>query len=197
MNHRKGWHALIGRESERLINVAITRTKGKFIHVSNTSFIRRHVYQGKILSQLVEHQEKQKQTVRTREIGSWIQNQHPRLHWIHALKLGPVFRDIELAHSSIVISLPGKAKLPDQWKEQLKNRKKAKLIVISEKQWEDLQPDRRVEINMSFPFVMVDYRLLWLGFPLEGTTGVQPPYIAARLHSERICEYLISQLKIE
>jgi hypothetical protein len=188
---------LTGRESERLINVAITRTKGKFIHVSNTSFIRRHVYQGKILRQLVEHQEKQKQTVRTKEIGSWIHNQHPRLYWIHALKLGPVFRDIELAHSAIVISLPEQTMLPEQWKEQLKSRKKAKLIVISEKQWEDLQPDRRVEINLSFPFIMVDYRLLWLGFPLEGTIGVQPPYIAARLHSERICEYLISQLKME
>src|SRR5581483_3452701 len=46
---------LTGKDSERLINVAITRTKGKFLHVSNRNFIEKHVYQGKTLRQLVRH----------------------------------------------------------------------------------------------------------------------------------------------
>lgn len=189
---------LTGRESERLINVAITRTKGKFINVSNTFFIRRHVYQGKTLRQLIDHQEKLAQTVKKANIGSWIQHQHPGLKWIHARKLGPVFRDIELACSEIVISLPQQSILSGQWQERLNKRSnKIKLIVISVKSWELLQPDARVKVNLSFPFVMIDQRLLWLGFPLEGTVGIQPPYIAARLNSRRVCGYLMSQFMEE
>ena len=34
---------LTGQNSERLINVAMTRTKGKFIHVSNVDYIKKKV----------------------------------------------------------------------------------------------------------------------------------------------------------
>jgi hypothetical protein len=189
---------LTGGESERLINVAITRTKGKFIHVSNTMYIHRHVYRGKILRQFVEHQENKLQNVSNNEIGSWIQNQYSRLHWIHAKKLGPVFKDIDRARSSLVISLPSHTKRTDIWIEKLKKMEsRIKFTIISSDDWEELQPDLRIEMNLSFPFVMIDQRLLWLGFPLEGMTAIQPPYIAARLDSERICEYLLSQIKEE
>jgi len=189
---------LTGGESERLINVAITRTRGKFIHVSNSSFIRRHVFRGKILRQFIEHQENKLQNVTKNEIGSWIQNQYSRLHWIHAKKLGLVFQDIDRARSSLVISLPSHTKLTDIWiKKLIKKENRIKFTIISSEAWEKLQPDLRIEMNLSFPFVMIDQRLLWLGFPLEGTTAVQPPYIAARLDSERICEYLLGQIKEE
>jgi hypothetical protein len=189
---------LTGGESERLINVAITRTRGKFIHVSNSSFIRRHVFRGKILRQFIEHQENKLQNVTKSEIGSWIQNQYSRLQWIHAKKLGLVFQDIDRARSSLVISLPSHTKLTDIWiKKLIKKENRIKFTIISSEDWEKLQPDLRIEMNLSFPFVMIDQRLLWLGFPLEGTTAVQPPYIAARLDSERICEYLLSQIKEE
>ena len=52
---------LTGKNSERLINVAITRTKGKFLHVSDQNFIQHHVYRGKTLRQLVDHQIAHKQ----------------------------------------------------------------------------------------------------------------------------------------
>jgi hypothetical protein len=187
---------LTGGESERLLNVAITRTKGKFIHVSNTNFIRRHVYSGKILRQFVEHQEKRLQNVTKQQIGSWIQNQNSKLQWVHAKKLDRVFQDIDRARSSIIISLPSHTVLTDQWIKKLISKKgRIKFTIISNERWELLQPDLRIETNVSFPFVMIDQRLLWLGFPLEGIKAVHPPYIAARLHSERICEYILNQFR--
>ncbi|ETI68885.1 AAA domain-containing protein [Neobacillus vireti] len=189
---------LTGKDSERLINVAITRTKGKFIHVSNQSYIRKHVYHDKTLRQLVEHQEKHRQTVRTREIGTWIKHQHPRLQWLHALKLEKVFRDIAGARSSIVISLPSQTALPPQWKEKLTNRDKlVKLTVISGEEWFELQPDYRLDENLSFPFIIIDRRLLWLGLPVEGAKGIQPPFIAARLDSEKASEHFLGQFLIK
>ncbi len=60
-----------GKDSKRLINVAITRTKGKFIHVGDRNFIEKHIYKGKTLRQLVDHQIYNNQTITTKEIGSW------------------------------------------------------------------------------------------------------------------------------
>ncbi|CAH2713719.1 RecBCD enzyme subunit RecD [Neobacillus rhizosphaerae] len=185
---------LTGNDSERLINVAISRTKGKFINVSNQAFIRRHVYKGKTLRQLVEHQERHQQAVDTEEIGKWIRNQHPRLHWMHGLKLEKVFQDIAGAKSSIVVSLPVQTVLSEQWKEKLINRKKEiKLTVISLEEWLELQPDDWLDKSLSFPFIMIDQQLFWLGLPLEGAKRVRPPFIAARLDSSKVSENLLDQ----
>ncbi|PLS08564.1 AAA domain-containing protein [Neobacillus cucumis] len=187
-----------GKDSERLINVAITRTKGKFIHVSNQAFIRRHVYQGKTLRQLVEHQVKQQQIVETKEIGTWIKHHHPKLQWMHARRLEKVFQDINYAGISLVISLPAQTSLNGEWKERLKNRRgTVNLTVISEDEWLELQPNHRVQVSLSFPFIMIDQQILWLGLPLEGSKDIRPPYVAARLDSEKVCEYLYSQFIIK
>ncbi|AZU60624.1 DEAD/DEAH box helicase [Neobacillus mesonae] len=176
---------LTGKDSERLINVAITRTKGKFLHVSNRNFIQRHVFQGKTLRQLVDYQVRKDHRITTKQIGSWILNQHPKLRWMHALKLDAVFRDISAAKSSIFISVPEGLVLSEEWKEQLKIRgTHVKLTVL---------PGEANE-GFPFPFVMIDEKVLWLGLPHEGARGVQPPYVAARLNSGKVCEYLLRQL---
>ncbi|MEH7180419.1 DEAD/DEAH box helicase [Neobacillus vireti] len=185
---------LTGKDSERLINVAITRTKGKFIHVCNHAFIRRHVYNRKTLRMLVEHQEKQQQSVRTKDIGTWIKNQLPRLMWIHALKKEQVIKDLNHARSSIVMSLPVHIQLPEDLKYSLAGRNlSVELTVISEKAWPELKPNIWQETGWNCPFIMIDQQILWLGQPLERGKGIQPPYIAVRLDSEKICEYLNEQ----
>ncbi|WP_160722868.1 AAA domain-containing protein [Bacillus sp. USDA818B3_A] len=185
---------LIGKDSERLINVAITRTKGKFIHVSNQAFIKRHVFHGKTLRQLVEHQVTNRQMVETKDVGTWIQHQHPKLQWMHARRLEKVFQDIETSRESLVISLPPQTSLPAEWHENLKSRgASVKLTILSEDEWQVLQPNRRIADSLSFPFIMIDQQVLWLGLPLEGSKEIRPPYVAARLVSEKVCEYLLSQ----
>ncbi|MGG3467002.1 AAA domain-containing protein [Neobacillus pocheonensis] len=187
---------LIGADSERLINVAITRTKGKFLHVSNNAFIRKHVYKGKTLRQLVEHQERQHQTVRTNEIGTWIKNQHHSLQWMHARRLEKVFHDIEFAKKSVVISLPVRTILSAEWKSKLKNRKNhVQLIIFSDDDWDELQPNRLFKERVPFPFLVIDKQIFWLGVPIEGGNAVEPPFIAARLESEKVSEYFLSQFR--
>jgi hypothetical protein len=144
---------------------------------------------------LVEHQEKHQQSVRTKDIGTWIRNQHPNLKWIHALKLDKVLRDIENARSSIVISLPVTIVLPESWTNVLVHRNpSATLTVISEKPIPEIQADSWQEAGCSFPFVVIDEHILWLGFQLGRGKGLQPPFIAAKLNSEKVCDYLIGQL---
>ncbi|MED1472321.1 AAA domain-containing protein [Bacillus salipaludis] len=188
---------LTGKDSERLINVAITRTKGKFIHVNNQTFIRQHVYQGKTLRQLVDYQRKQNQTVTQKEIGNWIQHQLPRLQWVHALKLEKIFRDLDRTKSSIVLSLPDHTVLPEHWQKKLMNRNKhVQLTILSSRQWTNLQPNEWISNRPTFPFVILDERILWLGVPFEGAIEVRPPFVAARVDSDKLANYLLDQFQI-
>ncbi|MDN3016308.1 AAA domain-containing protein [Paenibacillus sp. BSR1-1] len=185
---------LTGADSERLINVAITRTKGKFIHISNQAFIKTHVYHSKTLRQLVEHQVRHNQAVRKNEIGTWIKNQHSKLQWMHARKLEKVFQDIDSARLSIMLSLPDGTELSEDWKLKLKNRdKRTSFIIFSEEDWTDLGPTQLIQARIPFPFIMIDKKIFWLGMMIEGIKAIKPPYIAARLESAKISEYLLSQ----
>lgn len=184
---------LTGKDSERLISVAITRTKGKFLQVSDRNFIEKHIYQEKTLRQLVDHQVRNCQTVTTKEIGSWIRNQHVKLRWIHARKVEAVFRDMLSAQSSITISLPEGTVVSEEWDKQLLNcGKRLKLTIISDHKWNKY--GTWMEESFPFPFVLIDEKVLWLGVPLEATRGVQPPYVAARLCSSKVSEYLLKQI---
>lgn len=185
---------LTSKDSERLLNVAISRTKGKFVHVSNRQFLEKRIFQGKTLRKLVEHQVRHNQSVTTKEIGKWIRNQHNKLKWIHALKLEKVFWDIKSAKSSITLSLPEGMVLSEEWIVQLSNRgERVKWTLISEER--SGKPDTWLDGGFPFPFVMMDEKVLWLGLPLEGAKGIRPPYVAARLNSRIVCEYLLKQKK--
>jgi hypothetical protein len=182
-----------GKDSARLINVAITRTKGKFIHVSNTDFIRKHVYQSKALRQLVDHQEKNHQSVTHQHIGKWILHHHPKLKWMHAPKQEPLFEDIRSAKHRIILSLPKSMSLEKDLTNVLKKAGHAiTLSVIS-----DSKPVLKctwIQENLPFPFVIIDDQLLWLGQPFAGANRVQPPYVAARLNSEKTVKHFLTQV---
>ncbi|SFA90877.1 MULTISPECIES: AAA domain-containing protein [unclassified Bacillus (in: firmicutes)] len=189
---------LIGKESERLINVAITRTKGKFIQVSDTEFIKKNVYRNKTLRQLVDHQTALKQNVLPSQIGKWIQNQHARLQWVHSLKLDSVFTDIKNAKKEVIVSFPKNDALQLEWEKKLRERKHGvKLLVISNGKVDSLKADRVFEQTVPFPFIIIDRRLFWLGLPLEGASNVKPPYVSARLDSSAVVEHFLNQLDLD
>jgi hypothetical protein len=109
-----------------------------------------------------------------------------------------VFQDIELARSSVVLALPEHTILSEPWRTALQNRKKdVKLTIISNgKAWTELRPDYLLEESLSAPFIIIDQQLLWLGLPLEAAKGIHPPYIATRLDSEKVAEYVASQFVV-
>ncbi|HYK75215.1 MAG TPA: AAA domain-containing protein [Pseudoneobacillus sp.] len=188
---------LIGQDSERLINVAITRTKGKFVQVSDTSFIHKQVSQTKTLRRLVEHQLNHGQAIFPKDIGSWIKNQHPKLNWIHARRIERVMEDIKHAHRSIILSFPNNGTISSEWLTQLNKRKDGiKLTLVSSADIPKLKIDATVKIPIPFPFVLIDEKILWLGLPFEGADRVRPPFVAARLESEAVGKFLIAQFSI-
>ncbi|WP_338447796.1 AAA domain-containing protein [Niallia oryzisoli] len=186
---------LIGKESERLINVAITRTKGKLIHVSNRSFLQNKVYSSRTLYKYLNHQLEKNQAVYPHEIGTWIKHQHPRLQWMHAKQLAGVIKDIRYAKRSIVLSMPCDHELSEEWMQALTSRSKAvEVTYFSAYAPKGLPVNHFRNVSLPFPFVCVDQQILWLGLPLEGTKLVKPPYVTVRLDSQAVSEYFLSQI---
>ncbi|QED47143.1 AAA domain-containing protein [Cytobacillus dafuensis] len=186
---------LTGKESARLLNVAITRTKGKFIHVCDYSFVQNKVYNNKTWSMLAKHQRLNNKMVLPNEVGKWIKNQHPRLQWMHARKLEIVMGDILSAKSSIILSLPIGETLTKEWISALNRRGNGvSLTLVGTEQPPGLKSDKVIQETFPFPFIIIDRQYLWLGVPIEANRKALPPFVAARLQSKMITEYILSQI---
>ncbi|MBO1512077.1 AAA domain-containing protein [Metabacillus bambusae] len=186
---------LVGKDSERLINVAITRTRGKFIHICDHHFIQSNVYRTKTIRKLVDHQFKHEQQILPHQVGAWIKNQHPKLTWIHAKKLDLMIEDIHQARKSIFIGLPSGNELTKEWETILNNRNdKVLLTSMTSEKIENVKVDKVIMHSVSFPFIIIDQEKLWLGLPVEATVYVRPPYVAARITSKAVVDYFLSQL---
>ncbi|MCA0988328.1 DNA2/NAM7 family helicase [Alkalihalobacillus algicola] len=177
---------ITGQNSERLINVAMTRTKGKFIHVSNVNFVLNNISTTKTLRKLVDHQIKKGEKVSPEEIGSWIKNQHKKLTWSHAIKTDRVFDEMKRA-KKILLSIPSGTELTVEWKELI-DQLKDKVTIITNTN------SSGIESTISFPFVAIDRQTLWVGMPFEGMKGTKPPAVAARLEAPRVVEEFLAQI---
>ena len=189
---------LTGKNNDRLINVAVTRSKGKFIHVCDRSFITKTTSHNKTIRQLVKHQTEQNTVITSEHIGKWIKNQHPNVKWIHARKTEEIFLDIKQAKTSIVFSIPNGVILPKEWIDQLNSlNNNVKVTLMSSTTTEPIKKHKQLETDIPFPFLIIDETILWLGAPVECIQNTRPPYVAVRVLSKEFTEQFISQVIIQ
>ncbi|MED4018653.1 DEAD/DEAH box helicase [Sutcliffiella cohnii] len=176
---------LTGQGSERLLNVAITRTKGKFIHVSDTDFMKKRTSQSKLIRKLLDHQLQRNTHISHDKIGTWIKHHHKNIKWMHAKKTEQVFFDIEHA-KNIIMAIPDIENLPTEWINALNSRaKNTELTILSPARNSLLKHAHYTSYSFPFPFILIDNRYFWLGVPFEVTKNSLPPYVAVRLDSTK------------
>lgn len=186
---------LTGKDSDRLLNVALTRTKGKLIHISDAQFLKERSPRSKMVNRLISYQEDHNQTIRMDQIGRWVEHQHPRLQWSYARNLDTLLNDIKEARRSIIASLPNDVALPEGFVQKLITRNpRAMLTLYSKEHFPYLDPDLHIKDGPAFSFIMMDHKVLWIGIPIEANRRLRPPYVAARLESEAFCNLLIQQM---
>ena len=186
---------LIGKDSERLINVAMTRTRGKFIHLADEHFVKSKIYRGKTIRQLVDHQIARSQEIAPHQIGTWIKHQHSRVTWLHAKKIELVKKDMLHAKKSIMIGIPPGKDLPEEWKRMSDQRQSTVTYsIVAYDSVTGVQYDRLIKRNIPFPFIIIDHKYVWLGMPFELAEQVKPPYVAVRIFSKKLVEFLYDQL---
>ncbi|MBM7619242.1 KaiC/GvpD/RAD55 family RecA-like ATPase [Bacillus tianshenii] len=189
---------LMGKESERLLNVAITRTRGKFVHICDTHFMKSRIGSQKTIRKLILHQESRQYQVFPKDIGIWVKNQHAKVQWMHALKLEKVLYDMAQSKKSVIIGVPSISTLSSQWLEVIKkfNARSTLVIVTGQNLDQPLFTVKRVVEELTFPFVMIDEEILWLGTPYETGRNSRPPYVSVRAESSVLCRYLLNQFNL-
>ncbi|MEW9053059.1 MAG: AAA domain-containing protein [Neobacillus sp.] len=197
---------LTDKNSRRLVNVAVTRARGKFIQVIDTHFgksryskqlaitnLTNHIYNQFNISSRYEHHEFLAETVAN------------RLEWFNSsIPIEPehFHKDIKAAKKSLVLSITDLSKIDKSlWKliQQMSKKVEVKIYTIN-----DVNVPSSIEVipkNLVGAFTIIDDTVLWVGAPMiVGTkydSEPKPPYYAARLHAPETIAILKGNLGIE
>lgn len=204
----------------RLINVAITRARGKLILVANRGFwlkkfdgtsnalylLVRHLLQH---GNLVDHKSGQlKRFISTVNVGKNIS-----LYARPDTCLAPILESIEKAKAKVLVSLPDSKLIPASanpiWEAITKARNRGVLVEIKAKETSMLPQNWKssalLSANAIFPLILIDDHTIWYGYPItscffsDGQNGgyatVQP--IVAKIKGENTIEMIKSLTDIE
>ncbi|WP_141540265.1 AAA domain-containing protein [Bacillus cereus] len=176
-------------KNHRLVNVAVTRARGKFIQLSDCQYMRKNLSRKQALSHLTAHLERHGNVYdRTTSRPLLERKITKRLRWFMQMNLEEtkvLLKDILSAKQKIIISLPSIRQVDKRvW--QALMRTEAQVTIYSD----GPIPLKNVRVqrkNKSLPFVCIDDEIFWVGAPLtsqmifEGSPEF--PYICARLQA--------------
>ncbi|MDM5155389.1 AAA domain-containing protein [Bacillus sp. DX1.1] len=176
-------------KNHRLVNVAVTRARGKFIQLSDCQYMRKNLSRKQALSQLTAHLQRQGNVYdRTTSRPLLERKLTKRLRWFVQMTIEEpkaLLKDILSAKQKIIVSLPSTRQIDKRiW--QALARTTAQVTIYSE----GTIPLKNAQVcrkNKAMPFVLIDDEVLWAGAPLtsnvmfEGTPEF--PYITARLQA--------------
>ncbi|MDZ5609052.1 AAA domain-containing protein [Bacillus pseudomycoides] len=176
-------------KNHRLVNVAVTRARGKFIQLSDCQYMRKNLSRKQALSHLTAHLERHGNVYDRTTSRSLLERKiTKRLRWFMQMNLEEpkgLLKDILSAKQKIIISLPSTRQIDKRvW--QALMRTSAQVTIYSD----GPIPLKNVRIqrqNKSLPFLLIDDEIFWVGAPLtsqmmfEGSPEF--PYICTRLHA--------------
>lgn len=166
----------------RLVNVALTRARGKFAAVADSRFwITKYKEKPNDFYRLLEYVSKQGNTMRIRSYGKngFLESELPKgpIKVYPSLKeaVNECKRDITAAKQTIVISIPdGKLDSASQgelFQQIVSARVKGINILIKSNDYKSLpeqwKPYTWGTENATFPLILIDDKVLWYGLPLS------------------------------
>jgi hypothetical protein len=191
-------------DSKRLINVAVTRARGKFIQIIDRKYMDSRLSKKQAARALTEHLFLNNEFYTRYELPSISQHSfHEKLKWFNDDLPEHLFRDIQNAKQNIIISAPIPSQMDRKlWHALQSAEKKARITFITQKKAGiPLSSFDYLPKNLVMPFIIIDQEILWVGTPLTIDTQYeshpQPPYMTARLVSKRVIKLLHSFLNLQ
>ncbi|MGD7024684.1 DEAD/DEAH box helicase [Rossellomorea vietnamensis] len=178
---------LTKKESGRLINVSVTRAKGKFILLGDDQFIKKHVSGEKPVRKLIHYLEKKGKTS-NRDYASVFSPVHTkRLRWYEKNNTEKLMKDIDNAKFEIILSFEKVEDIPGEIWAAVKRGSNYKTIKILCKHKEGIpltsfQLDSR---EYKHPFIGLDQKVLWFGSLQPGTANNKGFSYIPRVFSSR------------
>ena len=183
---------LTDANSDRLINVAVTRARGKFINIVDRKYLNSRVRKTKAAHVLTDHLFTHNEFYTRYELPPILkQTYHQNLQWFDGKDHKHLLTDL-LNANQVVISAPFPGKIEKSiWEALQKAEKKATITFIApKKDGIPLKLFEHIPKDLVMPFIMMDGEILWAGAPVMSHTGFdsspEPPYITCRLVSKKL-----------
>lgn len=193
---------LTDKNSEKLINVAVTRARGKFIYIVDKKYMTSRTSKNKTVQQLIYHMEKSGHSYTRHHFHKLTScKTHPNLQWFDEKNLGQVLQDMEQARK-IKVSVSHPAKLdPRLWQVLKRIEKNTDIQIITlHKNEIQLQNYGLIKKDVVMPFIQIDDDILWVGTPEIDSnfeSSPKPPFFKCRLISKQAVAILSSYLNLK
>ncbi|WP_142309218.1 AAA domain-containing protein [Bacillus pseudomycoides] len=176
-------------KNHRLVNVAVTRARGKLIQLSDCQYMRKNLSRKQALSHLTSHIERHGNVYdRTTSRPLLERKITKRLRWFMQMNLEEtkaLLKDILSAKQKIIISLPSTRQVDKRvWQALMRTTAQVTFYSDGPIPLKNVRVQRQ---NKSLPFVCIDDEIFWVGAPLtsqmmfEGSPEF--PYICARMQA--------------
>ncbi|RLL48264.1 disulfide oxidoreductase [Oceanobacillus piezotolerans] len=194
---------LTNSKSDRLINVAVTRAKGKFITIADRQYIKSRIPQEKAVRALSDHLETMNGSYTKKDLPRILADTfHPDLQWFEGEPFDRLARDLKAA-KKITISAPFPAKINTKLWQLLQaiSRRVDITFITSRKQDILLRSYALIPRDIAMSFIEIDGSTLWVGSPimhgLSFNSAIEEPYLTCRLAASNVIELLNQFLSLE
>ncbi|MDQ0214063.1 hypothetical protein J2S13_000458 [Oikeobacillus pervagus] len=173
---------LIHGESDRLINVAMTRAKGKYVFLGDEDFLERHISEEKPIRKLQQFFQKNHDVAQLHDRNELMQTIHPQLRFFTVEAEKYLFADMRRAEKEIIVALPPKNKGTKKlWSILMKKQNEVSIKILCKLKNIPLQKVEKQSVIMPFSFFIIDQKIFWIDPLGQGEMSI-------RLHSRKIIQ---------
>nr|WP_239587436.1 AAA domain-containing protein [Bacillus pakistanensis] len=187
----------VNQTSERLINVAMTRAKGKFICVSDPKYLSRYLSYQKPITKLLQYLKKEAVYVEaTNKLDLFKTSYSRRLRWYENSDIAKLKKDLLASKNKIILSLESIEDLPSSIWNVLRKREGEVEIIIIGTQGTGLPLKKYTQQKERYriPFIGLDDKVIWCGDGLNRNSNSTFPFLA-RVFSKKIFQQFINLLQ--
>ncbi|WP_173105911.1 DEAD/DEAH box helicase [Bacillus sp. KH172YL63] len=154
--------ALLTRKgSERLLNVAVTRAKGKLVVVGNDQFITAGTHPSKPVHQFIRHlqQEGHKESSVSLKPQST-----KKMKWIPSGDFRKLAKDLLAAKQQIVINVGAAADIPSDMLDVLKTAANDIEVIVQCRASQGTKLSKNIAVKQAvtdIPFIALDHKVMW------------------------------------
>ncbi|RBW69195.1 DEAD/DEAH box helicase [Bacillus taeanensis] len=177
-------------KSDRLINVAVTRSRGKFIAVADESFLKKRLPKERALSKLFTHFKNQNSSYQSNQFLREL-IQHQKLIWYKPKDDKQMIGDLEKVKKSVLLSIPFASKISDIFWEKIKHKNLEITIFTKEPHAVNLSAAKVIPSSFPYSIMLLDDKVLWLNMPYADHKQI---LLAARVHAPEMISLLVSYL---
>ncbi|MCA1053825.1 DNA2/NAM7 family helicase [Rossellomorea aquimaris] len=156
--HGKPGALMTRKGSERLINVAVTRARGKFILIGDDGFMKRKTHPSKTIHQLIDYLQKDGSVAKGNEINESELIQSKKFKWYPIDDQKRIIRDLRACKEEIIVNATHFSDIPPEIVKVL-NEMKSKItikILCDQGTVGTSEPSAN-----KVPFISMDKKVLW------------------------------------